>query len=185
MKTLPNDPRRVLGEGRFARLVAQHGWEWIERLGSRGAVVIVPITDAGEVVLVEQYRIPLAGRVIELPAGLVGDLPESLNEDFLDAARRELVEETGFEARSFELLTEGASSAGLASEIFALLLATELQRIGPGGGDHSEDILVHVVPMTEVHEWLESRRGNGTMIDPKIYAGLYFAHRRRDAHPLA
>lgn len=181
MNALSNDPRRVLGEGRFARLVAQHGWEWIERVGSRGAVVIMPLTDDGQIVLVEQYRIPLARRVIELPAGLVGDLPELLNEDLLDAARRELVEETGFEAATFAYLTEGASSAGLAAETYALLLATDLRRVGPGGGDHSEDIQVHVVPMADVHHWLETRRHEGTMIDPKIYAGLYFAQRHGKA----
>ncbi len=168
----------VLAEGRFARLVAESGWEWIERVGVQGAVVIVPVTDDDRIVLVEQWRIPLRRRVIELPAGMVGD-HAGPGEDAVEAARRELLEETGFEAARLEYLAEGPSSAGLAAEVYALFLAHGARRVGPGGGDASEDIVVHVVPIAEADAWLDARRREGVLVDPKVYAGLYFALRRR------
>jgi len=174
--TVPHsDEPRILAEGRFARLLSHRGWEWVERTNTSAAVVIVAITDRRQLVLVEQYRIPLGRRVIELPAGLVGDLAENKQEGLVEAARRELLEETGYEAASIDYLMEGTSSAGLASEIYTLLLARDVRKVGPGGGDSSEDIQVHVVPLDEVEAWLESKRRDGTMISPKIYSALYFA----------
>ena len=168
-------PRRVLAEGKFARLVAQDGWEWIERVNASGAVVIVPITVDREIVFVEQYRIPLARRVIELPAGLVGDVAGEEDEPLIAAARRELVEETGYDAAHWQAVAEGPSSAGLATEIYGIYLATEAVRVSAGGGDGTEDIDVHVVPLSEAVPWLLRKQQDGLMIDPKIYAGLYFA----------
>jgi ADP-ribose pyrophosphatase len=167
--------RRVLGVGRFVRLVAENGWEWAERTNTSGAVVIIPVTEDGKIVLVEQYRIPLARRVIELPAGLVGDVAGTEHEAMAEAARRELLEETGFAAAHLVYLTEGPSSAGLATEVYALFLATRARQVGPGGGDQGEDIQVHVVPLDEADAWLEAKRRENIMVDPKVYAGLYFA----------
>ncbi len=167
---------RLLAEGRFARLVAQDGWEWVERVNASGAVVIVALTDDGRLILVEQHRIPLNRRVVELPAGLVGD-DAAPGEDIAQAARRELLEETGYQADALEYLAEGPSSAGLAAEVYALFLARGARRVGPGGGDDSEDIQVHLVPLEEADAWLDARRRQGVMVDPKVYAGLYFAGR--------
>jgi len=173
------DPvRRVLGEGRFARLVAQHGWEWVERVNTTGAVVIVALTPTRDLILVEQYRVPLGCRVIDLPAGLAGDEPGTQGEDLSEAARRELLEETGYVASRLELLLEGPSSAGLASETYALFLARDSQRVGPGGGDDKEDIQVHVIPLVQAESWLQERRRGGVMIDPKVFTGMYFAQNR-------
>jgi ADP-ribose pyrophosphatase len=171
-------PRRVLAEGRFARLVAENGWEWIERVNASGAVVIVAVTAEGQLVLVEQYRIPLGRRVIELPAGLVGDAAGGPHEGPAEAARRELLEETGYEAARLDFLTNGPSSPGLAAETYAVFLAREAYRVGPGGGDHAEDIQVHLVSLDQAEAWLEAKRRLGVMVDPKVYAGLYFATRR-------
>lgn len=173
------EPRRVLAEGRFVRLVAQAHWEWVERVNAAGAVVIVPITDRGMLVLVEQYRFPLGRRVVELPAGLVGDRRDIPGENLVEAAQRELLEETGYVADRLEYLTEGPSSAGLAAETYALFLAADVRRVGPGGGDHSENIQVHLVSLEQAAAWCEAKRQSGTMVDPKVYAGLYFAERAR------
>lgn len=170
--------RRVLAEGCFARLVAENGWEWVERVNASGAVVIVAITCDDELVLVEQHRIPLGCRVVELPAGLVGDGAAGQDEKLADAARRELLEETGYEASQLIQLVEGPSSAGLSTEVYSMFLAREAHRVGPGGGDHSEDIEVHLVPLDQADQWLDAKRRQGIMVDPKIYAGLYFAGHR-------
>lgn len=168
------DDRRVLVEGRFLRLLSHRGWEWAERTNTSAAVVIVAITENWELVLIEQYRIPLGCRVIELPAGLVGDSAESKEEELAEAARRELLEETGYEAKNIEHLMEGPSSSGMTNEVFTLVLAKDVRKVGPGGGDATEDIQVHIVPLDEVPGWLESKRREGKMVSPKIYSALYF-----------
>jgi ADP-ribose pyrophosphatase len=178
MKTDSRESPLVLAEGRFARLVAKDGWEWVDRVNATGAVVIVATTHDNQLVLVEQFRIPLDRRVIELPAGLVGDGAGDPLENLADAARRELLEETGYQADQLEYLAEGPSSAGLASEVYTLFLARQARRIGPGGGDGSEDIQVHVISLADADAWLEKKRCDGTMVDPKVYAGLYFATHR-------
>jgi ADP-ribose pyrophosphatase len=166
--------RQVLAEGKFLRLVAEHGWEWVERRNTNGAVVIAPITEHGEIVLIEQYRIPLEARVVELPAGLVGDEPGSQQEALIEAARRELLEETGYDASQWEYVLSGPSSAGLATETYALYLARGARRVGPGGGDAKEDIQVHVLPLDQVDAWLHEKQREERLVDPKIYAALYF-----------
>ncbi|MCE5303412.1 MAG: NUDIX hydrolase [Planctomycetaceae bacterium] len=174
----PMELRQTLAEGRFVRLVAADGWEWVERVNASGAVVLVAITEDDELLLVEQFRIPLGRRVIELPAGLVGDGAGRQREEQGEAARRELLEETGYQADAIEFLLDGPSSAGLAAEVYSLFLARNVRRVGPGGGDGSEDIQVHRVPRTEAEAWLDVKRRVGVMVDPKVYAGLYLAERR-------
>jgi ADP-ribose pyrophosphatase len=178
-KARPHVARHVLAEGRFARVVAQTGWEWVERTNMAGAVVIVAVTEDGRLILVEQYRIPMARPVIEMPAGLAGDVAGSEQEALAEAACRELLEETGYAAARMEYLTEGPASAGLSNEVYTMFLAADARRVGPGGGDGAENIRVHLVALDEVPQWLEERRRQGVLVDPRIYAGLFFAHNHR------
>jgi ADP-ribose pyrophosphatase len=173
----PSEPR-ILAEGKYLRLVVGNGWEWVDRVNTSGAVVIVAVTEDARLVLVEQYRVPLAARVIELPAGLTGDTPDVAHEAAIQAARRELLEETGYEADRWEYLIDGPSSAGLATEAYSLFLARDARKVGPGGGDAAEDIEVHAIPLAEVESWILAKRHSGILADPKIFAGLYFAQRR-------
>ncbi len=167
--------KRVLAQGKYIRLVEEDGWEYSERVGASGVVVIVPVTAEGELVMVEQYRMPLKSRVLELPAGLVGDIEGSEDESLETAASRELEEETGFKASSFKLLANGPSAAGSSTTLIHFYLATGMQRTGPGGGDPHEDIEVHVVPLASAEAFIDKKAAEGRMIDPKIYAGLHFA----------
>ncbi len=171
--------KTVLCSGRFLNLVREGRWEYADRTNATGAAIIVPVTDAEEVVLVEQYRIPVHARTLEFPAGLIGDVEHLSSEANAEAARRELIEETGYDATLIEALTHGPASSGLTSETVTLFLATGLRRVGNGGGVEHEEIVVHEVPLREIHEWLDRKAGAGLLIDPKIYAGLYFVHRRR------
>lgn len=166
--------RQVLAEGRFYRMIDQGGWEYIEPTSFAGVVLIVPVTDDGRVVLIEQYRVPVDAQVIEIPAGLVGDQAQHDGESLEAAARRELIEETGYEAARMDLLTEGAPSAGSNRLVLALFKATGLKKVGLGGGDETEDILVHEVPPADVPAWLGQQQQAGKVIDLKLYAGLYF-----------
>ncbi len=109
-----------------------------------------------------------------MAAGLVGDEEASDDETMLDAAARELEEETGFRARRFDVLATGPSSGGLTAEIVTFLRPSGLERVGEGGGVEGENIRVHLVPLSQVDSWLSRRAGEGFLIDPKVYAGLYF-----------
>ena len=163
--------------GRFLGMRERDGWEYACRTNASGVVGMVAVTDNHELVLVEQYRIPVECRVLELPAGLVGDTGDS-DEAFIVAAERELLEETGFKASSMEELLTCPSSSGLTDELITLYYASGLERVGLGGGDGSEKITVHLVKLSEAVAWLEQRSQEGFMIDPKIFAGLFWASMR-------
>ncbi|HSW14796.1 MAG TPA: NUDIX hydrolase [Solimonas sp.] len=169
---------KQLHEGRFLRLVRDRHWEYVSRVNSSGAAFIVAVTDEDELLLVEQYRIPLQARSIELPAGMIGDEVAFAGEGIEESALRELEEETGYRGSAARILLSGPVAAGLTSEQLHLVEITGLQRVHDGGGVAGEDISVHRVPLAQVHDWLEARRAAGLQIEPRIYAGLYFVGRR-------
>jgi ADP-ribose pyrophosphatase len=172
-----SEPKTILHEGRFLRLVKLGHWEYAERNSAQGAVVIVAITDERKLLFTEQHRIPMAKAVIELPAGLVGDIPGEEDEAWAEAARRELLEETGYDARRIQFLTHGPVSAGFGTETVSFFLAKGLRKIGQGGGVDGEDIRVHEVPLDRAEAWLRKQVRGGLLVDPKVYAGLFFAER--------
>lgn len=156
-------------KGRFLEAVVEEDWEYIRRPGGMGAAVILAVTTAAEIVLVEQYRVPLGAHCLELPAGLVGD---DGPEEVLTAARRELEEETGFRAETVEDLGVFTSSPGMTSEHFTLVRATGLARVGPGGGVDGEAITVHCVPLRTLPDFIAEKRRAGVMIDVRLLAAL-------------
>lgn len=169
----------TLYEGDYLRLQRTGTWEFVQRVNARGAVVIVAVTPDDALLMVEQPRPALNGPVLELPAGLVGDIAGEEDEALTVAASRELEEETGFRPAQLEYLTGGPPSAGLSGETLWFYRAYELERVGEGGGDDSEDITVHAIALDEVDDWLTAREAEGLPVDPKIYTGLYFIRRER------
>jgi ADP-ribose pyrophosphatase len=176
---MTNPTVTTLFQGRHLQLVQQDQWEFARRVKARGAVVIIAITPEYKLLLTEQFRIPLNQRVIELPAGLIGDTTNS--ETIIQAAERELLEETGYQARHFTPLHTGPSSAGLTDEMITFVQASDLCKTATGGGVEDEAITIHEVPMTELHSWLQIQVRNGLIVDPKIFAGLWLS----DAQPHA
>jgi ADP-ribose pyrophosphatase len=170
--------KTILATGAFLSLVREGRWEYAERVNATGAAIIVAVTDDAKLLLVEQERIPCGARTIELPAGIIGDEPAAGEESDAMAARRELLEETGYGAEVIEPLTTGPASSGLTSELVTIFRATRLRRTGQGGGVAHEQITVHEIPLSDVHRWLENQARRGVLIDPKIYAGLYFLFQR-------
>ncbi len=166
--------KKIAWEGNYIRAVTRGRWEFVERKNITGIVGMIPVTDDGRLVLVAQHRPAVGGTVIELPAGLVGDIEDQRDELMETAAARELVEETGYQAGKMTRMCSGVASAGITSEEMTFFLATELEKVGPGGGDESEDIVVHEVPIDEVRAYLDDCRAGGMVVDLKIYAGLYF-----------
>ena len=125
---------KIVWQGEYLQAILRDGYECIERRNVTGIVGLVAVTEDGKLVLVEQFRPAVRARVIELPAGLAGDAAGGENESLETAARREFLEETGYEAREFVCVAEGAASAGLSSELIHLFLARGLTKVGAGGG---------------------------------------------------
>ncbi|MGA8277951.1 MAG: NUDIX hydrolase [Rhodanobacteraceae bacterium] len=164
----------TLCNGTWLRLKRRGRWEFAERTNQGGGVIIVAVTPEDKLLFVEQYRAAIEGRSIEMPAGLVGDIAQHAHEKAVDAARRELLEETGYAAGRIEFLMAGPSSSGMSNEIMAFVRAFDLTRVHAGGGDDTEDIIVHAVPRAEAPRWLLGKMRDGYSVDPKTFAGLYF-----------
>jgi len=178
--------KKTVWEGMFLRSVittyidssgSVRKWESFERVNCKGIVAIVPVTDDKEVLLIRQFRPPVNGYVIEFPAGL-NDKGDTLEE----AARRELLEETGYSAKEIFFLTEGPMSSGASGEILTVFLAKSLalnqvQGQGIGERDETEDIEVLKIPINELDYKLSALRSEGNYIDLKIFGLMELAKR--------
>ena len=123
----------------FSRLVIEHP----------GAVVVLAVDDEDRALVLRQYRHAVASRMVELPAGLL-DEP---GEDPLEAARRELLEETGYAAEEWVHLNHLHNSPGFSSEVIDSFLARKLRRADRGDfrPEHEEaDMTVHWVPVDDL-----------------------------------
>jgi len=165
----------TIAEGKYLGLYAIDDWYFADRPNSTGVIGVLPILENGQIVLIEQYRIPVQARVIEIPAGLVGDEEDFQGESLADCASRELLEETGYQAREITPLISTPTSAGMTPEITHLFAATDLTRETEGGGVEGEDITVHHVALDGLKDWLEQQESEGKLIDFKIHSCLYLA----------
>lgn len=162
---MKDDPIEIMWRGRYIEARRSGTWEFVGRARGIGAAVILAVDD-GHVLLVEQYRTALRANCLELPAGLVGD--EQAGEAIEIAAARELEEETGYRAARIENAGNFASSPGMVSETFTLMVAHDLMKTGEGGGVEGENITVHRVPLAEIADFIAARRRDGLMMDAKL-----------------
>ncbi|QDT34247.1 NUDIX hydrolase [Thalassoglobus polymorphus] len=162
----------TLYQGKHLQLQKRRHWEFASRTQGTGVVAIVAVTTDQQLVLTEQFRPPIQKKVVDLPAGLAGDIAGEEQESFESAARRELIEETGFVGETFEYIFSGPSSAGMTTEMIDFYLACDVEQVEEGGGDETEDIKVHVIPMKKIKAWLKRKETSKTCIDPKVYAAL-------------
>jgi ADP-ribose pyrophosphatase len=172
MESRMRDELEVLCEGRHMLFLRRRGWEYAEHRVAKEAVMIVALTDDDKIVLVEEFRPPVNAPVISPPAGLVGDEGP---EEAIEAARRELAEETGYEAGSWELLARGPGSAGQSSEMITFFLARGARLAREQAAHDRDQIRAHAVPITGLPAWAFEREAEGVLIDPKVWAGLYLA----------
>jgi ADP-ribose pyrophosphatase len=159
---------QIMWEGRFITALRDGQWEYVRRSRGIRAAVILAETDEGEVLLVEQYRVPIGQRCIELPAGLIGDDDGGEDDTVGSAAVRELEEETGYRATEIDVVGDFHSSPGMVSESFTLVRARGLARVGDGGGVAGEEIVVHRVPRADIAEFIATQRKRGLAIDVRI-----------------
>ncbi len=178
-----DDRVETLYEGEWLRLVKRGHWESCERThGKDGlAVLIIAVTPDDQVLFVEQYRVPLGARTIEMPAGLVGD--DDDDDTIVAAAHRELVEETGWAAGRIDVLLTGPTSSGMSNERIAFARARDLTRVGEGGGVGDEHITVHSVPRATAPAWLMQKYAEGFELDLKLWAGLWMIEHNPDGSP--
>ena len=161
---------KIVFEGDHVNVLERDHWQYVERKNGKEAAAVLAETDNGEIILTEQFRRPVNARVIDFPAGLIGDDDPGVGG--AETARRELEEETGFACDSVELLARGPSSPGITSEIVSLYRAHGVRRIGKGGGVGSEEIIVHRVPRARLRSFLREKNEQGVLTDLKV--ALYF-----------
>ncbi|WP_194823759.1 NUDIX domain-containing protein [Micromonospora sp. S-DT3-3-22] len=142
-----------------------------------GAVAVVALDDAGQVVLVRQYRQPVGRHLWELPAGLM----DVDGEDLPVAAARELAEEADLTAARWDLLVDVHTSPGFSDEVVRVFLARELAEVPVGQRherhDEEADLQVVRIDLDEaVGMALAGEITNGPCV-----AGLLAAARARDA----
>ena len=132
-----------------------------------GAVAVVALTEAGELLMVRQYRYPIGDVLLEIPAG-----QRDRGETPLVCARRELEEETGYRAQKWQLLFSYYSAPGFTDELLYMLLATDLEP-GEPHTDEEEFIEVVKVPLAEAVRMAE----RGEIRDSKTLIGIHVLHR--------
>lgn len=164
--SVPEEPVETVWQGKWIVAKRQGKWEYVARARGIEAAVILAIDAEDHVLLVEQYRVPLGRRCLELPAGLIGDSHDG--DTAMDAARRELEEETGYHCAHAEDLGFFHASPGMVSEGFTLVRATGLTKVGEGGGVEGEDITVHRVALRDVPDFVAAKRAEGVAIDVKL-----------------
>ena len=132
-----------------------------------GAAAIVPVTENGNVLMLKQYRHAIGEYIWEIPAGTLDN-----QEDPLDCAKRELIEETGFSARQWKKLGAITPVPGYSDEKIHLYLATDLATDKQNLGK-DEMLDVHEIPFLKVIEMIFS----GEISDGKSITGILLADR--------
>jgi len=148
-------------------------WEAYDRPGIEGIVIVVPITEKGNVVFISQYRPAVDAEVIELPAGL-NDQGEAAEE----CARRELLEESGYSGGRIELIFRGPSAPATSASVLDVFMATDLRFTGKSGGDANENIQSMEVPLEEAVDYLLDASKQGRQVDMKIIGLVELARRK-------
>jgi ADP-ribose pyrophosphatase len=166
--------RRVVYRGRIIRLVRETlsagGRRLVrETVQHPGSVVIVPLTSDGRVVFVRQYRRAVGRTLLELPAGTLDHDGESAAR----CARRELEEETGWQAREWTRLGRFYPAPGFLSEQMVIFLAEGLTRV-PAHPEPDEII----EPVTLSFAQALAKIASGRICDAKSIIGILFAARR-------
>ena len=164
-------PSEVMCRGKYVRLLKRDRWEFASRTDNISAVVVLAEFE-GKMILVDQPRVPLDCRCVELPAGLVGD--EDPKATVESTAIKELEEEAGFTADRVERLGDFYASPGMLSESFTLVRAHGVRKIGEGGGDENEDINIHLVAREDIPNFVEQKRAEGFGIDVKLLIFMNF-----------
>lgn len=134
-----------------------------------GGVVILPMLDDGRILLIRQWRYPLGRTLIEAPAG---KLDPGEHDNPMEAARRELIEETGHAPANMEALTYVYSSPGFCDERLWLYKATGLKKIDNHDAVKTDDEFIDIIVVTVDEAFAMVKRGD--IVDAKTLCLLWF-----------
>jgi ADP-ribose pyrophosphatase len=142
-----------------------------EIISHPGGGVVIPLLDNGDILLVSQYRYPYKKFVLEAPAGKLEP-----NENPLDCAKRELMEETGYRAETFEKLTAMYTTPGFCNEVLHIYLATGLKKSDRGQSldDGEQSLTVETLPFKRAIEMIT----HGEIVDSKTIVGIFLAEQK-------
>ncbi|MCA9039124.1 MAG: NUDIX hydrolase [Planctomycetaceae bacterium] len=163
---------KTLFTGKYLQVLQDGKWEYAARVKGT-AVVAIAAKYEGKLIVTEQFRRPVNCRVIDLPAGLVGDTGDVNSDSPRLAAERELLEETGFVADNWANRITIPTSPGLTSETVQIFVAEGLRRESEGGGIGREEITVHLIPIVEMKKFLVTEQTAGKFIDSKVFIALH------------
>ncbi len=179
--------KEILFETKYLNLIASKrmnkpDWVYVKRPNASNVVVILPILhreDGDYTLFLTTKRPPIVEEYgekfcIELPAGLVGD--ENKDETIVDAIRKELLEETGYDTSNITILVENlVSSGGLTSEksILAVADICNLNKKAEPVNDGGVIVDRVEVKIDKVFEFVNDMQNNGFFISAQTLAGLF------------
>lgn len=170
--------RQTIWEGDFLRIVqivyqdhrgVLQSLEAVERVNHPGVIVIVPFTREKEFIFIRQFRPIISRYVIAFPSGLING-----GESALEAAKREMIEETGYSSENLIVLSEGPESSGMSTAVMTIFLAVDAEPASDwlkeqNPPDENENIEVMKIPAGKIYKAIEKFQNNGDYIDLKIY----------------
>ena len=167
----------IVFEGAFVRTIKRYFkdkngreqvWQMVERKNCKRIVVVAAITPEKEIILEKIYRVPFKDYVIELPAGLMDIKGESEE----SAAKRELLEETGYAVDDMSLLDTGPFNTGLLKDELAVFLGLNARKIREPELESSEDLTIIKVPLKNLLNFLAANRLKHDVKIPLVLAHL-------------
>ena len=171
----------IVFDGKYIQAIRRHYltrsgkagvWEMVQRKGPGRIVAVLAVTPRHEAILLKTYRVPLRSYMIETCVGLM----EAADESEEAAARRELLEETGYTVTALQRLFAGPFNPGMHAGEMVFFLGLNAVKAQEPQLEDSEDIEVLRVPLRQVPEFLAVPPA-GCAVDPKLYGVFYFLHR--------
>ena len=172
--------KEKLFEGKFTKLwgtifLDKKGnecvWEWLDK---KNIALVLAVTKDKKIVLIKNYRVPIEKYCIEFPAGLLDKVDESPEE----AARRELLEETGYTGENFIALTSYGNSVAAMNNIAYPFVLVDAEKVSESSLEDSEDIEVIEVPCDQLYEFYEKSIAEGLDFNIRILALYEIAKRK-------
>ena len=155
---------KVIQKEYLTKTKKRGNWDYIER---KGAVIIFALTKEKEVILEKIFRIPLGSFSLELPGGMLDKKGESA----CQAAKRELLEETGYLAKKLTPVFQWPLEPSLVPDEAILFFAPDVEFKEKTDGEDSEEIEVLKVPLEKLEEFLLESKKDMT-VDLKIFGAL-------------
>ncbi|MCX7914452.1 MAG: NUDIX hydrolase [Thermodesulfovibrionales bacterium] len=176
--------KKICWQGSFLRTIIltytdpfgkSRNWEAVERVNCSGVVAVIPFTHKKELLLVRQFRPAVNNFVIEFPAGL-----NDREEDPIEAAKRELIEETGFFSDELILIARGPISSGMSSEMMDVFMAKNAYKaphklLEKYRTEQIELLEIIKSPLKGIHQTLERLLQDGDLVDLKVYGFIELA----------